>query len=1028
MSDHMRPLPLQELVKRIFEEYAVQQSIFGIDESSFFRKKTLKSLALLGENCEMPLGPAAGPHTQLAQNIIASYVTGSRFIELKTVQETEPPVDKPCIDAEDECFNTEWSSEYTVEKAYEEYIKAWVLLHLVEEVFSLRCGNGRSFLFNMSVGYDLKGIQSPRMDRYINSLIDASSHPCFIACLEDLSALLKDSSWLQGTGLEDRLPALQDLPSRISPHICRSVTLSTMHGCPPAEIEKICSYMLTEKKLETYVKLNPTLLTYPVVRSILDKLGYDYIILSEDSFDHDLQYGDAIPMLKRLVALAASQGRFFGVKLTNTLGSVNFKNHLPGNEMYMSGRALFPLSISLAAKICDEFSGRLPISFSAGVSEYNAEELFATGIRPITLATELLKPGGYNRLSAIAAKLEAMDGWDATSIDPQKVSALASKALTADYTQKSWRGDEKVAVKEKLPLYDCAVAPCQQACPIHQDIPEYIRLVGQERYGEALALIYEKNALPAITGHICDHACQYNCTRRDYEGAVLIREAKRIAVLKGYDEYRRQWAKPALDRDVKVAVIGAGPGGLAAAYFLAKAGFAVTVYEKRESAGGTPGHIIPPFRMSHETIASDVNFIADHGVDFVFNCDPNLTAAVLQAAGYRYVIAAVGAGAEKPFTLAGDPQAPIIPALAFLDTFSHQPQSLKLGKTVAVIGAGNTAMDASRSALRVPGVERVMVVYRRTEKEMPAYREEYEMALADQVQFHFLLNPESFANGQLTCQVMKLGAPDGSGRRKPEPTDEVTVLSVDTVITAIGEDINTDLLKALGADGSHPQVYVIGDAHHGPSSIVQAIADARSAAEAICLAEGSSPEKPAPSPARATELQVREISGKKLGLTSQSTVALEGDRPADSTVGQREFSRCLECSYVCNKCVEVCPNRANLALPITTGSFTNYYQIIHLDAYCNECGNCATFCPWNGKPYTDKVTVFSLQSDFENSTNPGFFVAANTVMIRSHGEVFTAELSNGNLSEPVKNRIGKMAEVFAALYSSRPSLFGPVQE
>lgn len=1026
MGDHMRPIPFQELVKRIFEEYAAERSVFALPESSFFRKQTDKEVSLLGERCEMPLGPAAGPHTQLAQNIVASYLTGSRFIELKTVQETEPPVDKPCIDAEDEGFNTEWSSEYTVEKAYEEYVKAWVLLHLLEESFGLRSGSDRSFLFNMSVGYTLAGIQSPRMDNYINSLIDASCHPFFAACLEELSALVQDGTFLNGTGLEDRSAALADLAGRISPNICKSVTLSTMHGCPPAEIEKICSYMLTDKKLETYVKLNPTLLTYPVVRGILDKLGYDYVILSESSFDHDLQYTDALPMLQRLSALATDQGRFFGVKLTNTLGAVNFKRKLPGGEMYMSGRALFPLSITLAAKICAVFDGQLPISFSAGISEYNAEDLFATGIRPITLATELLKPGGYNRLSAITAKLEAMDGWEAAKIDPAKVAALAEKAMTAHYTQKYWRGDDKISVQASLPLYDCATAPCKHACPINQDIPEYIRLVGEQRYGEALAVIYEKNALPSITGHICDHACQYNCTRQDYEGSVLIREAKRLAVVKGYDEYRSKWAKPDQDRNVKAAVIGAGPGGLAAAYFLAKAGFAVTVYEKRESAGGTPGHIIPPFRMGSEAIDSDVNFIKDHGVEFVFNCDPDLTASKLQSAGYRYVVVAVGAGAEKPFTLAGESAASVLPALSFLDTFSHNPESLQLGRTVAVIGAGNTAMDASRSALRVPGVEQSLIIYRRTEKEMPAYREEYELALTDNVQFHFLLNPEKFENGQLTCRVMKLGVPDASGRRKPEPTDEVRVLSVDTVITAIGEDINTAILATLGADGSAPNVYVVGDANHGPSSIVKAIADARQTADAICRIEDPLWQSPATVPVTATANQVADIQRKKLGLTVPSKVALEGRRPSESAVGEREFSRCLECNYVCNKCVEVCPNRANMALRIDSGSFSNYYQIVHLDAYCNECGNCATFCPWDGKPYTDKVTVFSLREDFEHSENPGFFVDDDTVLIRCGGEVFTSCLTDGKLSDDAQSRMGQMAEIFSALYLNRPQLFGSV--
>ncbi len=1031
MGDHMRPVPFRELVARIFEEYAADRSIFSLPHTSFFRKQGSKRVALFGESCEMPLGPAAGPHTQLAQNIVTSYLAGSRFIELKTVQEKEPPVDKPCIDAEDEGFNTEWSSEYTVEKAYEEYIKAWLLLHLLEEAFELRTGPERSFLFNMSVGYNLAGIQTPRMDTYINSLKDASKHPFFNNCLDDLAILLKDGIFLKNTDLVTRLPHLQQLPDQISSQICKSVTLSTMHGCPPAEIEKICAYMLTDKNLETYVKLNPTLLSFPVVRTTLDALGFDYITLSEESFDHDLKYRDAIPMLVRLQKLAAGQGRFFGVKLTNTLGSVNFKNKLPGGEMYMSGRSLFPLSIQLSAKICQEFNGALPISFSAGISEHNAADVFATGIRPITLATDLLKPSGYNRMSAIAAQLEQMDGWEQTSICVDKVAELAEKAVKADYAQKYYRGSKKVAINDSLPLYDCAAAPCKIACPISQDIPEYIRLVGEERYAEALALIYEKNALPSITGHICDHACQYNCTRLDYEGAVLIREAKRIAVVKGYDEYRQKWALPTKQNGIKAAVLGAGPGGLASAYFLAREGFAVTVFEQRESAGGTPRHIIPQFRMSSDAVASDVRFIEDHGVRFVFNCDPALTIDQLQADGYQYIIIAIGAGAEKPFPLPsqGDYR-PVLSALDFLDRFNHQPATLQLGKHVAVIGAGNTAMDAARSALRAPGVETCTVIYRRTQKEMPAYHEEYELALADQVKFHFLLNPEQFkADGKLVCRVMKLGEADASGRRKPEPTDELKTLPADTVITAIGEDINTAQLKRIGISGAdRAGVYLVGDALTGPASIVKAIADARKAADAICQSVDADWQPAREQCRRAAAGQVEEIAKKKLGLTWQSDVKIEGERAAEANVGQREFSRCLECSYVCNKCVEVCPNRANLAISMKSGEFVNFYQIVHLDAYCNECGNCATFCPWNGKPYTDKVTLFSLRQDIENSRNPGFLVEDNTVSIRLGDELFAVELEHGRLVIAGNQELNKMADIFNELYSKRPALFGPVDE
>ncbi|MEG6584668.1 putative selenate reductase subunit YgfK [Dendrosporobacter sp. 1207_IL3150] len=1031
MGDIMRPLPFREIIARMFQEFSVQRSIFSLPESSFFRKKSAKTVNFFGECCETPVGPAAGPHTQLAQNIITAYLAGSRFMELKTVQEHEPPLEKPCIDAEDEGFNTEWSSEYKVEKAYDEYIKAWILLHLLEEVFELKTGAQRSFIFNMSVGYNMQGIKSPRMDSYINNLMDASKHPSFKNYLNELSLVLKDGSLLTKNGLGHRLPHVKDLPDRISPAVCKSVTLSTMHGCPPAEIEKICAYLLTDKKLETYVKLNPTLLSYQTVRQILDNLNFDYIRLSEESFAHDLQYKDAIPLLTRLKELAKNNNRFFGVKLTNTLGTVNFKNRLPGGEMYMSGRALFPLAINVAAKICQEFKGELPISFSAGISEHNVGEVFSSGIKPITLATELLKPGGYNRLSAISTKLEDMDGWDKKEIDVQKVTALAEKSLTVNYANKYYRGTNSVNIPGNLPLFDCAEAPCKIACPINQDIPEYIKLVAEERYAEALALIYEKNALPSITSHICDHACQYNCTRMDYEGCILIREVKRIAFKKGFAEYKKRYAFPNCKNNIKAAIIGAGPAGLSAAFFLAREGFSVTVFDNKSAAGGTVRHIIPRFRISDEEIDNDVNFIKEHGVEFVFNCQPDITPSLLQEQGYKYVIAAIGAGAEKSFKVLENTHAPrVISALEFLEQYNSQPDNLSLGEHVAVIGAGNTAMDASRTALRVPGVKTSSIIYRRTEKEMPAYREEYELALADNVKFHFLLNPESFANDNtLMCRIMKLGQPDSSGRRKPEATDQLQNIKVDTVITAIGEDVNYKEVNRLGLQpdqfNQSNNVFLVGDACSGPSSIVKCIADGRKAADAICLSENSSWQRKIFTPKKATAEQHRQIDQKKLGLSWQSDVPVEGCATVDTAVGQHEFQRCLECNYVCNKCVEVCPNRANIAIPIE--SFRNHYQIVHLDAYCNECGNCATFCPWDGKPYTDKITVFSTKADFDNSSNYGFFLEGDLVQIRFNKEIYEINLTETAVSS-ASDELREMLLVLNELRTKRPSIFGPVYE
>ncbi|VDR26891.1 putative selenate reductase subunit YgfK [Raoultella terrigena] len=265
MGDIMRPVPFEELLTRIFDEYQQHRSIFGIPQQQFYIPATSGRLSVFGECCATPIGPAAGPHTQLAQNIITSWLTGGRFIELKTVQILDHlELEKPCIDAEDECFNTEWSTEFTLLKAWDEYLKAWFILHLLEEVFPFTPSkSGKSFIFNMSVGYNLDGIKQPPMQQFIDNMIDAACDPKFAQYRDTLHRWTQSGRFAIGNQLEDIRPQLATLAQRIPSRLVSGVTLSTMHGCPPDEIEAICRYMLEEKGLNTFVKLNPTLLGYP---------------------------------------------------------------------------------------------------------------------------------------------------------------------------------------------------------------------------------------------------------------------------------------------------------------------------------------------------------------------------------------------------------------------------------------------------------------------------------------------------------------------------------------------------------------------------------------------------------------------------------------------------------------------------------------------------------------------------------------------------------------------------------------------
>ncbi|EOV0991822.1 putative selenate reductase subunit YgfK [Edwardsiella piscicida] len=1035
MGDIMRPVPFEELLTRIFDEYHQSRSIFGIPEQQFYRKDNQRLIKVFGETCETPIGPAAGPHTQLAQNIIVSWLTGGRFIELKTVQILDRlELDKPCIDAEDECFNTEWSTEFTLLKAHDEYLKAWFALHLLEEIFDPRTqGEAKSFIFNMSVGYNLDGIKQPPMQQFIHDMMDSASHPKFAEYRRILARWVGDEAFLSRLGLAERRDRLTALAAGIPADMAHGVTLSTMHGCPPDEIEAICRYMLEEKHLNTFVKLNPTLLGYARVREILDTCGFDYIGLKEESFDHDLKLAQALEMLKRLMTLGREKQLSFGVKLTNTLGTINNKGALPGGEMYMSGRALFPLSINVAAVLSRAFNGELPISYSGGASKFNIRDIFETGIRPITMATDLLKPGGYLRLTECMRELDRSEYWDMPKVDVARLEALAARAVSMEYTQKQWKSDDRIDAGGPLPQTDCYVAPCVTACAIKQDIPEYIRLMGEGRYADALAVIYQRNALPAITGHICDHQCQYNCTRLDYDSALNIRELKKVALERGWQEYKQRWHKPAGSGNKHpVAVIGAGPAGLSAGYFLARAGHPVTLFEREANAGGVVKNIIPQFRIPGELIAHDIEFVADHGVKFAFGCDPQLTVEQLQQQGFAYVLVGVGADKNSGVRLEGDNRN-VYRSLPFLRDY-NRGVALKLGKHVAVVGAGNTAMDCARAALRVPGVDDVTVLYRRTLNEMPAYREEYQEALEDGVKFMFLTNPERFEqDGTLVARVMALGEPDAQGRRRPVATERTVTLLMDALITAIGEQADCERLAAMGVpldDSGWPavrdasgettreNVFLIGDVQSGPSSIVAAIGTARRATDAILARESIASSY---GDKYWNNVDPARIYQRKGAISV--TLVDKDDR--DAFVAQ-EAQRCLECNYVCSKCVDVCPNRANVSIAVP--GFQNRFQTLHIDAYCNECGNCAQFCPWQGKPYKDKITIFSLAQDFTNSTNPGFLVEGSQVSVRQDAQIWQLRIDEVGEFAEVPPALSDMCRIISHVHRHHHYLLGRVEE
>lgn len=950
MSDIMTCMPFGQLMDWVLQEKKGQDTVFGVHRP--YTADPKNDMTIFTRNLETPVGPAAGPHTQLAQNIIASYYAGARFFELKTVQkmdgaELSACVNKPCILADDEGYNCEWSTELTVPDAMGEYIKAWFILHVIAKEFGLGAQDG--FQFNISVGYDLAGIKGDKVNTFIDGMMEAKDTVIFQECRK---WLLDNADKFQNFTRED----IEAIPS----NVCNSATISTLHGCPPQEIESIANYLLTEKHLNTFVKCNPTLLGYDFARKTMDKMGYDYMVFGDFHFRDDLQYEDAVPMLTRLMKLSEELGLEFGVKITNTFPVDVTRNELPSEEMYMSGKALFPLSISLAAKLSAEFAGKLRISYSGGADYFNIDKIVGCGIWPVTMATTLLKTGGYQRFTQVADKVEGIcpKKWEGINVDALK--KLAADAITDGHHVKNIKPVPNRKSTKEVPLLDCFYAPCSEGCPIHQDIPQYVALTGEGKYKEALEVILEKNALPFITGTLCAHNCMTKCTRNFYEESVNIRGTKLTAAEHGYEQLIGE-IKAGEPNGKKVAVVGGGPAGIAAAYFLAREGAAVTIFEKEEKAGGVIRYVIPGFRIGDAAIDKDISFIQKMGVEICTNTEIT-SVADLKAQGYDAVILAIGAG--KPGTLKLE-KGETVNALKFLRDFKANDGKLNIGKNVVVIGGGNTAMDTARAAKRTEGVEHVYLVYRRTKRYMPAAEDELLEVLEEGVEFKELLSPVSLDGGRLLCKKMKLGQMDASGRAGVTETADVVEVPADTVIVAVGEKIDTDFYTAnqIAVDErgkakvndktletSVSGVYVAGDGARGAATIVEGIRDA--------------------------QLAVKDILGKEITRDA----AVTGDVKdcfekkgilKHSKEAKTEEERCLTCNKVCENCVDVCPNRANISIKVP-GMAMN--QVIHVDYMCNECGNCKSFCPYASAPYKDKFTLFANEKDMADSKNDGFVV------------------------------------------------------
>jgi putative selenate reductase len=408
----LHPIPFETLVARMERELATSSSLYTIPRRSWWTPVKGRDISVrhFGKLIDTPCGPASGPHSQMAQNLVMSYLCGGRFMELKTVQiNDELEIPRPCIFVPHVGYNVEWSQELRVHESALEYAKGWMLIHYLTSELGPGMWDAANVMFDTSLGYDLDGMKSDKVSGFLKQMRQSSG------LIDELRNQLPNSlsKW-----------AGVDVPTEIS----NSVTISTFHGCPAHEIEAIASQCI-EWGVNTVVKLNPTLLGYERCRSMMDSMGYSHIRLDRGAFEKDLSWRQLKDMLPRLRSKAANAGLGFGVKLSNTLVCESEEPPFGKGEIYLSGPPLHVLAMTLSAEIRAMVGPELPITFSAGIDSDNFHSTVEAGLSPVTTCSDLLKGRGYARMTKYMRTLESrMDSLDVSSIDDLKMDGCQAES------------------------------------------------------------------------------------------------------------------------------------------------------------------------------------------------------------------------------------------------------------------------------------------------------------------------------------------------------------------------------------------------------------------------------------------------------------------------------------------------------------------------------------------------------------------------------------------------------------------------
>lgn len=1042
----MNPPSIERLLEIIFASFKQKAEIFDIPEKLFYKHWHNRVLytSKFGQDLHNPIGLAAGPHTQTAQGIISGWLCGARFIELKTVQpEAAEKNIRPSIDLQNVAYNCENARELSIEQAYDQFLNAWIIIHILDHKLfnNPNKSKGIGTVFNMSLGYTLADIRSERMQWFVDKMMD-----CSVEKAEKIDALKKIYPEIKNI----------DIPDRIS----NNFTISTYRGASAREMEYICKFLMIDKKLHPTVKFDPTLMGYKSVEAILSAEDSFEVELNAEDFDDNVQYAEAITLIENISKTAEEMELELMVKLSNSLACKNTAPQLPSqaSSVYLSGTALHPIAVNLAAKLQSKFEGRLDVSFSGGADCFNVASLIQNGFSLVTVCTDLLKPGGYGRLNQYFQELmKAFANYQAKNIGEfilksgteygVKESALVSLRNYAirilnDLTYKTSEiSNLSIKSNRKLGHYDCIQAPCTQAFATHPDVAGYCYFTTKNDADKAINAILADNPLPLVSSMIANDSSRLICTRMNYDYPVLMPDIERFIA---EHEPGETTGLPGLKKNMHdVAVIGGGASGLACAWFLSKYGFDVDVYEAEKHAGGLMRKAVPGFRLQDSALFKDIQRIKNVGVKILNSTEIDKERFARIQKTYSYIYVASGSTETEKMNIVGEDAMGVFDPVDFLAASKLNPD-VAPGENIAVIGNNWMAADAVRTAKRLLKNEgTATLICNGSIDDMDIDTDSRAALLEEGIEiFEYswpkrILADEGKVSGIELIETEVFDQVDSDETIIKEIEGSEQIFKFDVVIPCMDRksalsfmDIKKLKAKNGFSTARHKNIFAGGSLiDHSSTSIALAIAGAKQAAKEIALDAGIQiPEDVFKQEKKINinKLKLQKVHREKPNRPEKLSpearenfdMVVKTLKPAKAI---KEAARCLQCDTLCDVCVAVCPTRAmisfelqpeNLKLPVVTFSGDDFqivykdfgvkqkYQVLNIADWCNDCGNCTTFCPTSGAPNKDKIKVYFTR-EFFNNDKQGFLLERSeekyTITMKNDAHLATLTIDQDDL-------------------------------